>query len=334
MKKLLIFACAAAAALGAAWFWLMSQIAPTPKGEPVFVRFEKGTGLAEALGVLEEKGVVRSAEKSRAAISLLRLPAIVQAGTFEVAPGMELAEVMRALQRPVRRMVRIPEGWWIRRAAERLEREAGIDAEEYIKLAHSPAEFKDAVGFALPEKSLEGMLYPDTYDIPPLLPVRRIIEMQLRAFEKNVVEGLKIEPGPELERALIMGSIIELEAAKDEERPVIAGVIENRVRKNMTLDMDATVLYALQEWKALGPGVVRTVKSPYNTYLNRGLPPGPIGSPGAKSIAGALSPARHEWLFYVARPNRTHIFTRTYAEHRAAIRRARAEFRAAEEARN
>ncbi len=334
MKKALILGAAAAAILAAAWFWLMGQIAPMPMGDSVYIRIEKGTGLGGALRELEQKGVIRSADRSRMAVSLLRLPAVVQTGTFEVRPGMELAEVMGALQKPVRRMVRIPEGWWIKRAAERLEREAGIDAEEYIRLANSPAEFKDAVGFPLPEKSLEGMLYPDTYDIPPLLPVRRIIEMQLRAFEKNVIQGLRIEPGPKLERALIMASIIELEAAKDEERPVIGGVIENRIRQRMTLDMDATVLYALQEWKVLGRGVVRTVKSPYNTYLNRGLPPGPIGSPGAKSIEGALNPARHEWLFYVARPNQSHYFTRTYDEHRAAIRRARSEFRAAEEERS
>ncbi len=303
-----------------------------PAGEPVFIKLEEGATLGTALKKLQEEGVIRSAERSAQAIRLFRLPATVQVGTFSVAPGMTLEEAMKSLQKPVRRMVRIPEGWWIKRTAERLEREAGIDAAEYIRLANTPAELQSEFDIKLPEKSLEGWLYPDTYDIPPLTEPRQVILMQLRAFEQRVLKGLGLEPGPELDRALAMASIIELEAAKDEERPVVAGVIENRIRKGMTLDMDATVLYALQEWKVLGPGVVRTVKSPYNTYLNRGLPPGPIGSPGVKSIEGALNPARHEWLFYVARPNRTHIFTKTYDEHRAAIRRARAEFRVQESA--
>jgi UPF0755 protein len=93
----------------------------------------------------------------------------------------------------------------------------------------------------------------------------------------------------------------------------------------MRLEIDASVLYALQEWKPLGPGVVRTVKSPYNTYLVSGLPPGPIGSPGLKSLKAALEPEKHGYLFYVARPDKTHYFARTYEEHRGNIRRARLE---------
>ena len=169
-------------------------------------------------------------------------------------------------------------------------------------MAGKPEEFAEVVDFELPKGSLEGYLYPDTYDLPPMLGAKGVITRQLRAFETKVVKKLGAEG---LDRALTIGSMVELEAALDEERPRVAGVIENRLKKGMRLELDATVLYALGEWKELGPGVVRTVKSPYNTYLNAGLPPGPIGSPGAKSIEAAMNPETHNYLFYVERPERS-----------------------------
>ena len=117
----------------------------------------------------------------------------------------------------------------------------------------------------------------------------------------------------------------------DAERPRVAGVIENRLAKGQRLEIDATVLYGLQDWRVLKPGEVRTVDSPYNTYLVNGLPPGPICSPGSMSIQAAMKPEKHTFLYYVARPTRTHYFTSSYADHLAAIRKARSEFRLANE---
>jgi UPF0755 protein len=129
----------------------------------------------------------------------------------------------------------------------------------------------------------------------------------------------------DLQRVLTVASMVELEAARDDERARIAGVIENRLRRGMRLEIDATVLYAEQNWRELGPGQVRKTDSPYNTYRRGGLPPGPIGSPSLKSIQAALRPERHGYLFYVARPDRSHYFAATYPDHLANIRRARAE---------
>lgn len=300
------------------------RTAPTPRGtEDVFLRLS-GQGVRSALNQLEEKGVIRSADAYAMRMRIQPVDLRVREGTYKFRAGMSYDDVLKALRTPVRRMVRLPEGWWIARTAARLEAEGVCKAEDYIRLANTPAEFKGVVTFPLPERSLEGFLFPDTYDLPPMTPAKDVITMQLKAFERRVIPVAK---GQDLERIVNIAAMVELEAALDEERPRVAGVITNRIKKRMTLDIDATVLYALQEWKVLGPGVVRTVKSPYNTYLNRGLPPGPIGSPGLKSIQAAMNPESHPYLFYVARPDRSHIFTTNYADHRAAIRRARAEFR-------
>ena len=222
-------------------------------------------------------------------------------------------------------MVRLPEGWWQLRTAARLESFDVCTGKDYVDAAKSPEKYED-VGLPIKSGSLEGWLFPDTYDLAPLTPAENVVRLQLRTFKRKVLD--RYPETKDWNRVLTVASMVELEAAKDEERPRVAGVIENRLRKGQPLEIDATVLYALQEWKNLGPGIVRTVKSPYNTYLNKGLPPGPIGSPGLKSIVATLKPEKHGYLYYVARPNRSHYFAATYSEHLSNIRKARAEWRA------
>lgn len=312
--------------------WYQNGTAPTPPGEEILVRWQPKS-FRDAVDELANKGVIRDPLAFRLQARIRNFEVAPTGGTYSFRPGMDGAQIAEALRTPLRQMVRIPEGWWISRVAARLEDKNVCSAQEYTELASQPELFAETVTFPLPEGSLEGFLFPDTYDLPPLLGAKAVITRQLQAFEAKVIEPLGLQDAdPEtIRRAVIVASMVELEAALDEERPKVAAVIENRLRKGMRLEIDATVLYALGKWKVLGPGVVRTVQSPYNTYLNDGLPPGPIGSPGAKSIAAALQPDTHDYLFYVARPDRSHIFTRTYAEHRAAIRKARAETRAAQQ---
>lgn len=308
--------------------WFNGEIKEMPKGEEFMVRWD-AMSFDSAIKELEAKGVVRNAWVFTRYAKLEKKAVQVGAGTYVFHPGMSMTEVINSLKNSLQQNVRIPEGWWISRVADRLESKNVCTAQEYEELAEKPEEFKDVVSFELPEGSLEGYLYPDTYDLPPMVGARAVITRQLKTFEKKVVEKLGTDG---LDRALVIASMVELEAAKDEERPRVAGVIENRVKKKMRLEIDATVLYALGVWKELGPGVVRTVVSPYNTYLNSGLPPGPIGSPSLKSIEAAMNPESHNYLFYVARPDRTHYFTPDYTAHKAAINKARGEWKASREA--
>jgi UPF0755 protein len=227
----------------------------------------------------------------------------------------------------MRQMVRIPEGWWISRVAKRLEEKEVCKADEYVALAKQPEKFQKDVSFKLPAGSLEGYLFPDTYDLPPMIGAEETIRRQLKTFESKVVTPLKNPKN--LARLVTVGSLLEAEVAQDSERPIVAGLIENRIAKGMKLQVDATVLYALQEWKELPPGVVSTVISPYNTYRISGLPPGPIGSPSFKSIAAAANPKPNSYLYYVALPNKTHLFAADYAGHLANIRKRQAALKAA-----
>lgn len=325
---LAVVAILAIIAAGAAIF-VNQQVQPMPAGEAFYLRLKAGTDFTMVLNQLEEKKVVRDPQVAKVYLTLKRVPLKVRSGTFQIKPGMSLDELMKVLQKPIRQMVRMPEGWWIKRSAAILERKEVCTAEEYIAMASEGARFQSEFDFPLPQGSLEGYLFPDTYDLPPLLGAEEVVRRQLKAFEQKVVPLLKDK---KTQRVLTVASMVELEAGVDKERPTIAGVIENRIKKGQRLEIDATVLYALQEWKNLGPGVVRTVKSPYNTYLNNGLPPGPIGSPGLMSIKGALQPEKHNYFFYMARPNRTHRFATEYKDHLRNIRLGRAEFKAAKEA--
>jgi UPF0755 protein len=200
-------------------------------------------------------------------------------------------------------------------------------AEEYTELAHKPQDFAKNVSFPLPKDSLEGYLFPDTYKVQPLVGARPAILQQLQAFEKRVWKGLN-QPR-NLRRAIIIASIVEREAKLDRERPIIASVIENRLSKNMTLDIDATILYAQQDWHEPTRADIRNTVSPYNTYKNKGLPPGPICSPGLKSIKAALNPAKTDYLYYVAMPDGHSLFGKTLDEHNANVARRRRALRRA-----
>jgi len=311
---------------GLAW-WLNRELAPMPAGNETVIRIDPTAPRTVVYKDLARRSVIRNVAAFELMARLQRQPETVREGSYRVRSGMTADEIFQTLQKPIRQNVRIPEGWWIRRVAKRLESQGVCSAADYIAAAGDAARFADVTKLPIPRTgSLEGFLFPDTYDLPPKMGAEAVIRRQLRAFRQRV--GPILQPETDLRRILTIASMVELEAARNAERPRIAGVIENRMRERMTLDIDATVLYALQEWKVLGPGVVRTVDSPYNTYLRRGLPPGPIGSPGLASIQAAIAPESHPYFFYVARPDRSHFFTANYPAHRAAIRRARAEFRA------
>ncbi|MCU0316919.1 MAG: endolytic transglycosylase MltG [Fimbriimonadaceae bacterium] len=309
---------------GGAAMVYQNRTAPMPEGQELYVRWEKGESLRQALTQLEQKGVVKDAEVAFLASRLKNVPS-PKRGTYQFRPGMTLDQVFRSLGQPVRRMVTLREGRWIAQIAQDLEKAGVCKASDYIRLANEPSRFSNMVSFPLPSTSLEGYLYPDTYDLPPMLGAEGVILLQLRTFQEKVVSKTGVE---DLHNRVIVASMVEREASDREERKKVAGVIQNRIERRMPLQIDATVLYALQEWRVLGQGVVRTVKSPYNTYLKRGLPPGPIGSPTLTSIEAAFNPAEHDYLFYVARPGKLHYFAKTYPEHNQNINRARAEFRA------
>lgn len=270
--------------------------------EQTTVTVAKGSTLTKVLRDLTEKGVLHSAELAGLVAKASRIRTIKE-GVYVIRPHATIGQVFKDLSVRVEVPVRCPEGYWVARTAAYLERQGFCRAEEYVQAA----------------RGHEGHLVPDTYLLPPTATAKELVSKQLAAYEARI----RPMTGSEGERALTIASMVELEASDPEERRVIAGIIENRLKKNMRLEIDATVLFAIQQWKVLPPGFVHTVKSPYNTYEHAGLPPGPICSPTVSSVKAALNPVRSDYLFYVSKGHDRHLFARTYAEHQANIKLAR-----------
>jgi UPF0755 protein len=300
------------------WIWFAGSLRPPPRGNQFFIRYYRPQPIKVVLEDLASRGVIRSVGAARLYLLTHRGPNTVPVGTYSVQPGQSIDEILHDVRNPVRQMLRMPETNWARRDANLLEKAHVATAQEYLALVNDPAHYWNQYDFPLPSGSLEGYLYPDTYDFPPLIGADAVIRKRLQTFESKVYD--RIGRPTDLARIVKVASLVELEAGTDEDRPMIAGVIYNRLRKNMPLEIDAGIMYALGKWKRLHFKDYKNVKSPYNLYLNKGLPPTPICSPSFKSIAAATHPSRHEFLYYVALPNGQSLFSKTFAEHRKKIK--------------
>ncbi|MCM8788788.1 MAG: endolytic transglycosylase MltG, partial [Candidatus Omnitrophica bacterium] len=180
----------------------------------------------------------------------------------------------------------------------------------------SASEFED---FAK-KQALEGFLFPDTYKFPYGVSKEAVAKKMIEKFW-DVIQSIKPDiinlKRDELVKIITIASIIEKEAEVDSERPIVAGIFYNRLKRNMPLQSCATIKYAIGNKKNLGLQDLK-VQSPYNTYKHRGLPPGPICNPGKKSLEAAIHPSKTSYLFFVSKGDGTHYFSTTYSEHLSA----------------
>lgn len=297
--------------------WIKRETAPTSAGPSYYVRYRDQKPFLAVLADLQDKGVIRNIQAMKYYAMWKHAVAAVPVGTYQFHPGMSADQVLNAMKHPISQMVRIPETNFSFRTARWLAKHDVTPADDYNYLIQHPEEFKADVSFPLPAHSLEGYLYPDTYDLPPLMGAHDTIVRQLQAFETKVWPLIK--DVNDKNKVLTIASMVEMEAAKDKDRPLIAGVIVNRMNKGMKLQIDATVLYGLKQWRRLTFADYTNTISDYNTYLHPGLPPGPICSPSLKSVEAALYPTKHNYIYYVALPTGYHLFAATYAEHEANI---------------
>jgi UPF0755 protein len=299
--------------IGFGYFWLEKQTQPVPKGELKYVRLKQPVGLEGLANRLKLEGVIRDEMAFYWQARLRNKPRYYRAGLFQVAPGMTVDELVREMQSPIRLMFRFPETNWARRSANLLEKQNICKAEDYMAVASQPDRFRDDFDIPLPREGLmEGFLFPDTYEVFPQMEPEEVVERQLQAFEDKAMPLLKGAKDPY--RILIIASMVELEVALDKERSMVAGVIQNRMRIGMPLQIDATINYGIQKWRPLTYADLRK-DTPYNTYTRKGLPPTPICSPSLASIRAALNPAKHDYLYYVAMPEKYHLFSSSYSQH-------------------
>lgn len=298
-----------------AYKYVSGNIEPMPpiEGAKPYFRVSKAGPLADILTALEEQKIIRNALAMRAYAAIRRQPGLIQVGTYKLAAGMKADEILDALKSPIKQMVRLRENFWAARNAVLLEDKEVCKADDYIKLVGQPGAFANVVKYPLPIRSLEGYLFPDTYDLPPECGARAAIAMQLRTFEKKV--WIPLGKPKNLDEIVKIGSLVELEAKFDEDRPIIAGVIRNRLAKGMPLEIDATVLYAKQQWSVPTAADVRNTDSPYNSYKHKGLPPTAICSPSLKSLKAAAAPATTPYLYWVGLPDGKTLYAKTMPEH-------------------
>ncbi len=298
----------------------------------VTLTIRRGSSFREAADSLAAHGVIRYPRLFGKYASLRKLDRSIHFGTYFIRRGASWDEVLTTLKfgTGVVDRVTIPEGWPIWDIIPRLAAELEIPADSF-EAAVRDTTLLQRVGAPLATETLEGYLFPDTYDFPEGVSARQAVSMMVDRFEevwKPEWNAQLAERRMSRHQLVTLASIVEKEVRRGEERPLVAAVYSNRLRIRMPLQADPTVQYAQK--KRPGRVLYRDLKvdSPYNTYRRVGLPPGPIASPGAASLEAALRPADVPFLYFVARPDGRHEFRLTYREHLAAIAMVRAMARA------
>lgn len=283
---------------------------------------------------LKEAGLIRSETYFKLKMRLGNKDSQLRPGTFELHQGMTVDEIINALTTAETIAVvdvRFQEGWRLEQYADKLQ-EVGLIStpDQFITEAKSDSWTNDFLGSRPSGASLEGYIFPDTYQFRADATPDDIIATLLDTFDAKVPaeERAKAEAlGLNFHQVMVIASIIEREAVVPSERPIIASVYYNRIRENMPLQADPTVQYALGHegdwWPQVTDPNHEAVDSPYNTYTHPGLPPGPICNPSLASIQAALNPEQTDYLYFVAKNDGTgaHAFSETYDEHLENIER-------------
>lgn len=318
---------AAAIAARMTMVWALSPVDPSSTDTQV-VEIPRGATVRQIAEDLERRGLIQNAWAMLLFLRHRGDGARLQAGEYALSPAMSLEDIVEKLMRGevITYPITIPEGYTVRQVRDLLVARGWADPERLDALLGAVQDGRPALAAEfpfLPEVAgrpdpLEGYLFPDTYRFPRGVTEKEILRAMLARFALEVTPevGVRLaELGWTVDQAVILASIIEKEARLAEERPIISGVYHNRLRIGMKLDADPTVLYALGNPDQ--PLLLRDLDlaSPYNTYRNAGLPPGPIANPGAASLQAALYPAEVPYFFFVARPDGSHVFARTYQEH-------------------
>lgn len=294
------------------------------------VRIDKGMSVATIGRTLQKEGLIRSPRFLRAMSLVAGTSRKLTAGMHPFHGGMTTWQVLRELEVPrdVTQDVTIPEGLQVEQTIRMLADSLNLSRSKLAELAASEAFCR---GLGVAAGSLEGYLFPETYRFSLSMSEDQVLKVMVEHFFRIFDAGMVAEARKlkmSLHEVVTMASIIEGEAQVDSERPIISAVYHNRLRKRMRLQADPTVQYALED----GPRRLFNrdygIDSPYNTYRVRGLPPGPIASPGEASLRAALNPAEVDYIYFVAQGDGSHLFSRTAAEH---LKAKRATYRARRE---
>ncbi|MFH0992562.1 MAG: endolytic transglycosylase MltG [bacterium] len=287
------------------------------------VTIPKGAALSAVADSLTNAGVLVRRWSFIGAGKILGLSKSIHYGKYQFESGLSNSTLLKSLSTGESRLqitVVIPEGWRKERIAKRFEHYLGIDQKRFLELCREKEFIKE---LGLESSTLEGYLMPETYKLFWQTDERDIIQTMVDEFKRFYVDSLQQQQERmriSLNDVLTLASIVEAETALSGERARVAGVYLNRLRKGMKLQADPTVQYIVVENSHRLTYNDLRINSAYNTYLNYGLPPGPIGNPGRSSILGVLYPENHSYYYFVANGQGGHRFSKTLDEHQRAVR--------------
>jgi UPF0755 protein len=289
------------------------------------VTIPTGASMRAAADSLHKAGVIGSPRLFQMYAKMRRSDRGIRPGTYLLKKDASWGDVLFSLRsgRGIINVVTVPEGFTLAQIEALLVQKLAVPVDS-VRTAMRDSTLLDRLGVTTP--ALEGYLFPDTYYYPPGTTARNAVAAMVRRFEQQWrpewsarADTMRVSRHD----LLTLASIVEREAKLPQERPIIAAVYWNRLRRGMLLQADPTVQYALPEYQTRLMNKHLNVKSKYNTYRNKGLPPGPIGAPGAASIKATLYPANVPFLYFVAHPDGHHEFRARLEEHNAAVRVAR-----------
>lgn len=297
---------------------------PLPSGKKILFQIKPGSGFYAVAEELSRRNVIRSLRFFKFLGKLRNVSARLKAGYYHIDSSMSASQLLDLFTSGKIYTIRvtIPEGCDNRRIGGIMEKHHLVKSNDFVKAA-ADGSLLARFGFK-GRKTCEGFLFPDTYLIPWGADSGQIVRMMIRNFKRVVGKDLLAE----MKRAkigfyktLILASIVEREVRKPAERPIVAGVFLNRYKVNMKFESCASIQYVLGRVEKNLYYYHLKIKSPYNTYINPGFPPGPIANPGLASIKAATRPARHKYLYFVAKGDGSHYFSSTGKAHnRAAYR--------------
>ena len=294
---------------------------------PHLIIVQEGMTTADIAQLLHEKKLVKDPTAFRWEARYKGLATKLQAGPYQIEGGLSNGAIVDVMVKGRIKQLRftVPEGFTVVKTAKKLEAEGLGKADKFIAAAKNYAPF-DYMQTDNPDVlfKAEGFIYPATYELPVGLSEDKILAILVGQFDEYMREE-KIpekcaQQGLQLRQVVNLAAMVELEAVFAEEQPRIAGVFLKRLAIGMPIQSDTTIQYLLGSQKEIITFDDTKIQSPYNTYQNPGLPPGPIGSPGMSAIKAVLEPEKTEYLYFVAEKDGHHRFTKTYSEHLRAIR--------------
>jgi UPF0755 protein len=278
---------------------------------------EPGMNPTRVSEILKEESLIKSKEYFQILVKLTSSASKIKMGVYSINNGQSSWAILQTLIQGKVKMVSftIPEGYTNRQIADVLfSKGIAPSKEKFLEVA---SDKKIIDQYKIPANSLEGYLFPETYTIPVGYPLEKVVLMMVKRFYSilSKVPESKGKDPKSLHDTIILASIVEREAVRKEERPLMAGVFSRRLQIGMRLESCATVQYLFEKPKKRLLERDLKIESPYNTYLNSGFPPGPISNPGLPAIQAAFKPVISDKLFFLLKPDGSHYFSSTVSEH-------------------